>query len=186
MHLWILLSLNLVSASYWICVYSCKTFYNSKNKPNSSLFISFVLTFHPTGFIRAERSRGDKRRHCWRNRRLWEKLLFMLTCWLLLLQSDSRLQLRVNAGRNDGRRELSQVGQNTLTQGAHISLSQLALCTTSTFQKRWLITQGAAFIKSRNKDWSSVNVRLTRAQAVHCALGTWRVTCIVQGPGVQA
>lgn len=55
---------------------------------------------------------------------------FRITCCLqldLLLQSDSRLKLGVDAGRNDGRGEVSQVGQDTLTQGAHVPLAQLAL-----------------------------------------------------------
>lgn len=103
------------------------------------------------GFMRVERSRGEKRRNCSPSCCCWEKLVFRPTCWLLLLQGDSSLELRVDAGRNDGRRELSQVGQHALTQGAHISLSQLALCTMSTFRERWLITQGADFIKSRIK-----------------------------------
>lgn len=56
--------------------------------------------------------------------------MLRITCCLLLdllLQSDSRLKLGVDAGRNDGRGEVSQVGQDTLTQGTHVPLAQLAL-----------------------------------------------------------
>lgn len=165
MHLWTLLSSSPCFSTILdfnnFCTFTKKfTLHVSKNKPNvickfhlcwffweasiSSTFIKQVLW--------GQRDEGATRGETASQSRCWEKMVFQLTCWLLLLlllQSDSSLQLRVNAGRNDGRRELSQVGQNTFTQGAHISLSQLALCTTSTLKKRWLISQGADFYKEQ-------------------------------------